>query len=99
MATEAVSSDYMDIAQLRFSLTCSGAPDKDGLKAKLMAHIKEKEMAPFYRATCDLLGWPVDEAWLAEMEAANTAELATLAEKLETAKEKDGEATGSGATA
>jgi len=81
----------MDIAALRFSLSCSGAPDKEGLKAKLVAHIKEKEMAPFYRSTCDMLGWPVDEAWLAEMQAANTAELASLAEKLATAEQNDGE--------
>ena len=42
MASEAVPSDYMDIAQLRFSLSCRGAIDKEGLKAKLCAHIKEK---------------------------------------------------------
>jgi len=81
----------MKIAQIKFTLTCSNAPEQDALKAKLLAHIKEKEMAPFYHSTCDLLGWPVDEAWLAEMQTANEAELATLSEKLATAEQNDGE--------
>lgn len=33
-------------------------------------------MAPFYRATCQLLGWELDAALVGQMEAANTAELA-----------------------
>lgn len=86
----AISSDYMDIAQMRFSLS-RNVPDKDTIKAKLLEHIKKKEMAPFYRATCELLNWPIDSEWLAAMEAANTAELATLAEKLENAQQNEGE--------
>lgn len=37
-----LTSDYMDVAQLRFSLGCSTATQKEPLKEKLMAHIKEK---------------------------------------------------------
>ena len=48
-------------------------------------------MAPFYKSTCAVLGWPVDEEWLAAMEAANKAELDSLDEKLENAKQNEGE--------
>jgi hypothetical protein len=37
-----LTSDYMDIAQLRFSLGCSTTTQKEPLKQKLLAHIKEK---------------------------------------------------------
>lgn len=142
-----LTSDYMDVAQLRFSLGCSTATQKEPLKEKLMAHIKEKgtpalcsccqavghasetgrcgrlrhagrrlslvclcrrsclicnhpepfphtpvaEMAPFYKATCEMLGWSVDGALLAAMEAANASELATLSEAIKTAQENEGE--------
>ena len=33
-------------------------------------------MAPFYRVTCEQLGWELDAALLEQMEAANSAELA-----------------------
>jgi len=85
-----ITPDYMDIAQLRFSLTCD-VPGKEAIKAKLLEQIKKREMAPFYRSTCERLGWPVDSECLSAMEAANAAELATLAEKLENAKESEGE--------
>eukprot|EP00967_Tisochrysis_lutea_P091485 scaffold131370_cov33-Tisochrysis_lutea.AAC.1 len=48
-------------------------------------------MAPFYKATCKMLGWSVDEAQLAAMEAANASELATLTEAIKTAEESEGE--------
>ena len=38
----AISSDYMDIARLYFSLSRQGAPKSQDAKDKLLAHIKEK---------------------------------------------------------
>jgi len=48
-------------------------------------------MAPFYRATCEQLGWEMDSALLTQMETSNAAELSTLAEKLKDAEENEGE--------
>lgn len=48
-------------------------------------------MAPFYKSTCEMLDWPIDEAWLAAMEAANKAELDSLVEKLANAEQNEGE--------
>ena len=46
---EALSSDYMDIAQLRFSfaqLDDTEKVEKEDIKGKLMAHIKTHGAAP-----------------------------------------------------
>lgn len=86
-----MTSDYMDIAQLRFALKCADTPDKENLRLKLMAHIKEKEMTPFYLSTCEMLGWPIDAELQSSMEAANAAELGSLAEKLALAEQNEGE--------
>ena len=48
-------------------------------------------MAPFYRSTCEMFSWPLDSAWMSEMEATNTAELAKLAETLASAEQEEGE--------
>jgi 26S proteasome regulatory subunit N7 len=84
---------YMEIAQLRFALGCAHLPDaeKSRMKEQLLAHIKAKEMAPFYKSTCAMLGWPTDEVWLGAMEAANQAELDSLVEKLSNAEQNEGE--------
>ena len=47
-------------------------------------------MAPFYKALCEKLGW-APEGFLAELEAANAAELAKLEEKIKDAAENEGE--------
>mmetsp|Transcript_71374 Transcript_71374/g.118611 ORF Transcript_71374/g.118611 Transcript_71374/m.118611 type:complete len:388 (+) Transcript_71374:51-1214(+) len=86
-----LTSDYMDIAQLRFALSCSNAPDKENLQTKLLAYIKEKAMVPFYLSTCEMLGWSVDAELQSTMEAANASELAALAEKLAHAEQNEGE--------
>lgn len=48
-------------------------------------------MAPFYKATCAMLGWSVDSALLATMEASNAAELVKLSEAVKAAQEHEGE--------
>ena len=48
-------------------------------------------MAPFYKSLCERLAWPVDQAWLSSMEAANAAELKGLEEKLKDAESELGE--------
>jgi len=86
-----LTSDYLDCAQLRFSLGCTTVADKAPLKAQLLKQIEEKEMAPFYRATCEALGWEADAALLAKLEAANATELARLSDAIKTAEESEGE--------
>eukprot|EP00966_Prymnesium_polylepis_P036617 849698-Prymnesium_polylepis.1 len=48
-------------------------------------------MAPFYKSTCEQLGWAVDAELLASMEAANAEELAKLNETFEDAEKNQGE--------
>jgi len=48
-------------------------------------------MAPFYKSTCEKLGWPLDQAMLSTMEAANAEELAKLNATLEGAETDQGE--------
>uniref|UniRef100_A0A7S3F1D2 PCI domain-containing protein n=1 Tax=Haptolina ericina TaxID=156174 RepID=A0A7S3F1D2_9EUKA len=82
-----ITSDYMDIAQLKF---VSKMGDEQA-KAKLLTMIKDREMAPFYKSTCEELGWPLDQALLTAMEAANAAEMEKLAAKLADAETNEGE--------
>jgi 26S proteasome regulatory subunit N7 len=86
--TKAISSDYLDIAQLRFLLTLG---HDDGTRDKLLTFIKEREMSPYYVAVCEKLGWEVDKGLLSTMEAANAAELAKLNATLEDAETNEGE--------
>mmetsp|Transcript_41835 Transcript_41835/g.95829 ORF Transcript_41835/g.95829 Transcript_41835/m.95829 type:complete len:341 (-) Transcript_41835:461-1483(-) len=48
-------------------------------------------MAPFYKATCEKLGWELDQALLSDMEKANAEELAKLTAALEDAETNQGE--------
>merc|ERR1719469_426674 len=48
-------------------------------------------MAPFYKLVCGQLGWPVDAAKLASMEAVNEVELTSLTDKIKNAEENEGE--------
>lgn len=91
--TKVLSGDYMETAQLRFALSCAQVADADKalMKEKLLAHIKKHEMAPFYKSTCEMLGWPVDQEWLAVMEAANKVELDALGDKIANDEQNEGE--------
>jgi len=85
-ANAAAIAVYMEIAQLKFV-----AKTDETAKTKLMGHIKSRQMSPFYKSTCEELGWPLDQALLMEMETANAAELAKLNEKLVDVEKNDGE--------
>jgi len=80
------SHDYIEIAQLKFACSFD-----ESAKGKLLTFIKDRKMAPFYKATCEQLGWAVDQALLSEMEAANAEELAKLTATLEDAEKNEGE--------
>ena len=84
------SPDYLAVASLRFLVTCPHDPDAVGTKSKLLALVQKRSMAPFYKALCEKLGW-APEGFLAELEAANAAELAKLEEKIKDAAENEGE--------
>jgi len=89
---ESMSSTYVDIAQLRFTVCSGGDPAVvEAAKQKLLEHIKTRKMAPFYKSLCERLEWPVDQALLTSMETANAAELASLQEKLKDAVDNLGE--------
>lgn len=78
----------MALADLRFRL--ASCEDKGDAKAQLMHAIKRGNMAPLYKACCEDLGWMVDDALLAEMEAANTAELERLKAAIKDAEDNLG---------
>ncbi|KAL1529277.1 hypothetical protein AB1Y20_000231 [Prymnesium parvum] len=78
--------DYIEIAHLKFACAFD-----DTAKAKLLTHIKNRGMAPFYKATCEKLGWELDQALLSDMEKANAEELAKLTAALEDAETNQGE--------
>ena len=84
------SPDYLAVASLRFLVTCPHDPDAVGTKSKLLALVQKRSMAPFYKALCEKLGW-APEGFLAELEAANAAELAKLEEKIKDAAENETE--------
>jgi len=48
-------------------------------------------MAPFYEEVCKDLGWPVDQALLSKMKAANEEKLKTLEDTIEDAEKNLGE--------
>lgn len=56
-----------------------------------VCHLNCTGMAPFYKSTCEKLGWALDQAFLSNMEVANAEELAKLTAMLEEAETNQGE--------
>lgn len=60
-------------------------------REELMALVRERQMAPFYRRVCAEFQWPVDAALASSMEAANAEELRALDERLADAEQNLGD--------
>eukprot|EP00053_Salpingoeca_punica_P003976 m.46344 g.46344 ORF g.46344 m.46344 type:complete len:400 (+) comp12527_c0_seq2:61-1260(+) len=69
----------MELAQLLFTAQETKSAEA---RDKLLAHIKQDNMAPFYKYVCETLKEPVDAALLKQMEEANKAELERLEAKI-----------------
>jgi len=65
--------------------------DRASLQKEILDTIFTRDMAPLYADTCQQLGWPVDNAQLDRMRAANAKKLEELAEKIKDAEENAGE--------
>lgn len=82
----------LSLAQKRVSLLDEQCPNRDNLRAEVLAVVKEKGMLPYYeKHLCpDVLG-PVDEALKAELKKANEEELEKIEAKITDAKENFGD--------
>lgn len=94
-AEDLKAGEHMELADKKFLLlqpdSVVPASEKEGLKATLMAGIKEHKMSVFYEDCCAALGWPVDKPLLDDMKKSNAEELEQLAEQLNNAEEMEGE--------
>merc|ERR1712235_23511 len=79
----------LDAAQWKFYLKMH--PNCTETQNKLLAEIKEKEMAPFYAEMCDELGQQVDKSQLSDLKQKNKDKLAELDKKIADAEELEGE--------
>jgi len=82
----------MSLAQKRVSLLDEQCPNRDNLRAEVLALVKEKGMLPYYeKYLCpDALG-PADEALKAQLKKANEEELEKIEAKIADAKENFGD--------
>jgi len=83
----------LDLAQVRFMLTCPAATEDDQAAAKetLMEAVKDNNMAPFYAHLIEQYGWMEDETLTATMKKANAAELVKLEATIKDAVDNLGE--------
>lgn len=88
-------SPLLLLADWRFNLSLPDeacpAAEKAAIKEKILAHIKEHKMAPYYESVTKELGWSIDEALLASLQEDNKKELAKLEEATEEARKKAGD--------
>ncbi|KAK9842849.1 hypothetical protein WJX74_003370 [Apatococcus lobatus] len=91
---EAEKVDFkIELAHQRFQYQQPGKSDKEKgqLQKAILEVIFAEKLAPFYLQVCQELGWPLDEARLAEMETANKKQLQELDAKVTDAKENLGD--------
>ncbi|CAK9110394.1 26S proteasome non-ATPase regulatory subunit 6 homolog (26S proteasome regulatory subunit RPN7) (AtRPN7) (26S proteasome regulatory subunit S10 homolog), partial [Durusdinium trenchii] len=82
----------MGLAQKRTSLLSETCPDRERIRAEVLATVKEKGMLPYYeKYLCPGPAGPPDEALKAEMKKQNEEEEAKLDEKIKDAKENLGD--------
>jgi 26S proteasome regulatory subunit N7 len=85
----------LDLAQLAYSYeyhTSQGLTARaTELQAEIMALVTEDSMTPYYQALCDKYSWPVDEALVTTMAAANEASVLAIDAKHEDALENQGD--------
>merc|ERR1740130_2110426 len=85
----------LTMANWKFLLTLSDeevpATEKAELKEKLLTHVKENDMAPYYKHLCEKFGWMEDEALLKEMTEKNSKVMAEFDEKEKDTRENLGD--------
>jgi len=83
----------LELAQLRFLLTCSDEVclDKKDVKNKLLQAIQEHKMLPFYNVLREQFKWEEDKALVEKLTASNEEELKILDDKIKDAQENLGE--------
>jgi len=82
----------ISLAHKRHMLLGDQCPDREKLKAEIMAVVKAKAMLPYYeKYLCPAPMGPADEALKAEMKTQNEADLAKIEEKIKDAKENLGD--------
>ncbi|PSN37230.1 26S proteasome non-ATPase regulatory subunit 6 [Blattella germanica] len=69
------SLPYMELANYKFMLSLPEFNNDSTLQNKLMAGIKEGDMAPFYSTVCADLGWELNEDLLSRMQGMNREKL------------------------
>jgi len=94
MAEEQVPETYpiSALAQKRALLLNESCPNREALKAEVLAIVKEKQMLPYYeKHLCPSPLGPADEALKAELKAKNDEDLEKLEERITDAKENLGD--------
>eukprot|EP00421_Protoceratium_reticulatum_P065020 CAMPEP_0168415684 /NCGR_PEP_ID=MMETSP0228-20121227/30356_1 /TAXON_ID=133427 /ORGANISM="Protoceratium reticulatum, Strain CCCM 535 (=CCMP 1889)" /LENGTH=386 /DNA_ID=CAMNT_0008429495 /DNA_START=28 /DNA_END=1188 /DNA_ORIENTATION=- len=94
MEDEKPSESYpaLALAQKRSEILGDSCPNRDALKAEVLAVVKEKGMLPYYvNHLCPAVLGPPDAALVARMKAENDQDLAKLEERIKDAKENLGD--------
>lgn len=83
----------LELAQKRFLFRTPGLSNvnRASLKIEILETIESQNLAPTYEAVCAELGWTVDAAKLAAMQAVNATDLAALEVTIADAEENMGD--------
>ncbi|CAE7620146.1 RPN7 [Symbiodinium natans] len=82
----------MALAQKRTMLMSEGCPDRERIRAEMLATVREKGMLPYYeKYLCPGVVGPPDEGLKAQLQKQNEEEQAKLEEKIKDAKENLGD--------
>lgn len=76
----------LELIQQKFLLSLPEHSDNNELKTKLLDIITLKNMAPWYEAICDELGWNLDQALLTQLKTNNEEDFHNLDENIEEAE-------------
>jgi len=86
------SYPIQSVAQKRHMLLCETCPNREKLRAEVLATVKEQGMLPYYeKYLCPAALGPVDEKLKVEMKKQNDADLAKIDERIEDAKDNLGD--------
>ena len=81
----------LELAQLKFLLSCEQHTNDAEKRQKLIDAIKSNDMSPFYEQVCKDLVWTVDSKLLAAMKERNEVQLKELDAAIKYAEQNLGE--------
>ncbi|XP_060520328.1 26S proteasome non-ATPase regulatory subunit 6-like isoform X2 [Cylas formicarius] len=84
--TECRKNPNLDIAQLKFLLTLTEHKNDTEYSNKLLRHIEENDMAPFYELVCKELDWEINRELFDRMKESNAKRLDLLDAEIEFAR-------------